>query len=162
MQAFKTPSFFTRATWALGLLAASAAVLAEPPAVTDLWVRGTVAQQKATGAFMQLRSAQGSRLVSVATPLAGMAEVHEMKMVGDVMKMGEVAGGLELPAGKAVKLQPGGFHVMLMDLKQPLKAGDQVPLTLTFKNADGKTEQLTVQAPVRALGASAPGPALEH
>ncbi|EHR70839.1 hypothetical protein BurJ1DRAFT_1993 [Burkholderiales bacterium JOSHI_001] len=119
--------------------------------VAEPWVRGTVAQQKATGAFMQITSAQGGKLVSVASPAAGVVEVHEMAMDGNMMKMRAVPH-LNLPAGQVVELKPGGYHVMLMDLKQPLKPGDSVLLTLTVENKDGKKEAISVQAPVKPLG----------
>jgi periplasmic copper chaperone A len=119
--------------------------------VKDPWVRGTVAQQKVTGAFMQITSVQGGKLLSVSTPVAGMVEIHEMKMEGTLMKMAAV-DKVELPAGKTVELKAGSFHVMLMDLKQPLKAGDTVPLTLVVEGKDGKKETLEVNAPVKALG----------
>ena len=120
--------------------------------VKEPWVRGTVAQQKSTGAFMQLTSAQGGKLVSAQSPVAGVVEIHEMSMEGNVMKMRAVPG-LELPAGKAVDFKPGGYHVMLMDLKQQVKEGDSVALTLVIEGKDGKRETLQVKAPVRALGA---------
>ncbi|HEU5296914.1 MAG TPA: copper chaperone PCu(A)C [Burkholderiaceae bacterium] len=122
--------------------------------VKDAWVRGTVAQQKASGAFMQITSAQGGKLVSVSSPVAGVAEVHEMSMEGTTMRMRAI-GALDLPAGKAVDLNPGGYHVMLMDLKQTLNGGDTVPLTLVVESKDGKRETLEVKAPVRALGTDA-------
>ncbi|TDM08323.1 MAG: hypothetical protein C4K60_02300 [Ideonella sp. MAG2] len=136
-------------------LASLAATLAASPAwaqttVKDAWVRGTVAQQKATGAFMTLTNAQGGKLLSAASPVAGVVEVHEMKMEGNVMKMAAIPS-LELPAGKPVELKPGGYHVMLMDLKQPLKDGDTVPLTLTIEGKDGKKETVEVKAPIKAL-----------
>ena len=115
------------------------------------WVRGTVAQQKATGAFMQIRSVQGGRLLSVSSPLAEVAEIHEMKMSGDVMKMAPVAG-LDLPAGRAVELKPGGYHLMLMGLKQTLNDGDSVPMSLVVQSADGKKETVDLKLPVRGLG----------
>jgi copper(I)-binding protein len=121
--------------------------------VKDAWVRGTVAEQKATGAFMQLNSAKGGKLVSASSPAAGVVEIHEMKMEGSTMRMGAIAG-LDLPAGKAVELKPGGYHVMLMDLKAPLTAGQTVDLTLVVEAKDGKKETLLVKAPVRALGAA--------
>lgn len=141
---------------ALALLA-SAGAFAQT-SVKDAWVRGTVEPQKATGAFMQITSTQGGRLVGVQSPLAGVAEVHEMAMEGNVMKMRAVPG-LELPAGKAVELKPGGYHVMLMDLKQPLKVGETVPLTLTVEGKDGKREALELKVPVKAAGAA---PAAQH
>ena len=120
--------------------------------VKQPWVRGTVAQQKATGAFMQITSAAGARLVSVSTPAAAVVEIHEMKMDGSTMQMRALPAGLDLPAGKAVDLKPGGYHVMLMDLKAPLKAGDTVALTLVVEARDGQKETLHVTAPVKALG----------
>ena len=86
----------------------------------------------------------------MASPLAGVVEIHEMAMDGNVMKMRAVAV-LELPAGKTVELKPGGYHVMLMDLKQPLKAGETVPLTLVVEGAGGKRETVEISAPVKAL-----------
>jgi hypothetical protein len=123
--------------------------------VKDPWVRGTVPQQKATGLFAQITSTSGGRLVSASSPLAQVAEIHEMAMEGDVMKMRAVAG-LELPAGQAVALEPGGYHLMLIDLKRALKAGDRVPVTLVIEGRDGKRESVAFTAPVRALGAEQP------
>ncbi|MEY4266598.1 MAG: hypothetical protein RIS90_1133, partial [Pseudomonadota bacterium] len=88
--------------------------------VKDAWVRTSVPGQKATGAFMKLTAKDGAKLVAASSPVAGVTEVHEMKMEGDIMKMKAVAGGLDLPAGKTVELKPGGYHVMLMDLKAAL------------------------------------------
>jgi copper(I)-binding protein len=118
--------------------------------VKDAWVRGTVAQQKSSGAFMHITSAKGGKLLEVSSPVAGVAEIHEMSMQGDMMRMRAVPA-LDLPAGKAVELKPGGFHLMLMDLKQQLKPGDNVPLTLVVEGKDGKRETLQIKAPVRAL-----------
>ena len=122
--------------------------------VQGAWVRATVAQQKATGAFMQLQSAQDARLVSVQSSVAGVVEVHEMAMEGGVMKMRAVPG-LSLPAGKAVELKPGGYHVMLMDLKDPVKDGDTVPMTLVVEDKGGKRQSLDLKVPVRKAAAPA-------
>jgi len=116
--------------------------------VKDAWARATVPGQKATGAFMKLTAKDGAKLVSASSPVAGVAEVHEMKMDGDVMQMRAVAGGLDLPAGKAVELKPGGYHVMLMDLKAPLQKDSTIPLTLVFKDAKGVQSRLEVKIPV--------------
>ena len=124
--------------------------------VKEPWVRGTVAQQKSSGAFFQITSTQGGKLLSAASPVAGVVEIHEMKMEGEVMKMGAVPS-VELPAGKTVALKPGGYHVMLMDLKQQLKPGDTVPLTLVVEGKDGKKDTLEIKAPVKALNAAAGG-----
>lgn len=145
----------SRTILAATVLALSSLAVQAQTQVQDAWVRGTVPAQKATGAFMRLTATQASRLVSVASPVAGVAEVHEMRMEGSVMKMAALGNGLELPAGKPVELKPGGYHVMLMDLKQPLSAGDLVPLTLTLQGADGKKEVLELKVPVRALNAPA-------
>jgi copper(I)-binding protein len=118
--------------------------------VKDPWVRGTVAGQKATGMFAQITSASGGKLVSASSPAAGVVEIHEMVMDGNTMKMRAVAG-LDLPAGKTVDLKPGGYHVMLMDLKKELKAGESVPVTLVIEGADKKRESVEVKAPVKAL-----------
>ena len=125
------------------------------PAVSikDAWVRTAVPGQKATGAFMKITAKEGTRLVGASTPAAGVAEVHEMKMDGDVMKMRAVAS-LELPAGKTVELKPGGYHVMLMDLKAALPKDSIVPLTLLFKNAKGVESRMELKLPVAAM---APG-----
>ncbi len=119
------------------------------------WVRGTVAGQTATGAFMEITSKSGASLVGAASPVAGVTEVHEMKMDGGVMKMRAVAR-LDLPAGKPVILGPGGYHVMLMNLKQTIKTGDSVPLTLQFEGKDRKVEMLEVVAEVRDMTSKAP------
>jgi copper(I)-binding protein len=120
--------------------------------VKDPWVRGTVAQQKATGLFAQITSSGGGKLVAASSPVAGVVEIHEMKMDGDTMRMRAVAA-LDLPAGKPVDLKPGGYHVMLMDLKQQLKPGETVAVTLVVEGAGGKRETVEVKAPVRALAA---------
>lgn len=118
--------------------------------VNDAWVRGTVAGQSATGAFMQLASAADTTLVAVTSPVARVVEIHSMAHEGGVMKMRAIAV-LPVPAGKPVNLAPGGYHVMLMDLVQPLKEGEKVPLTLTFADKSGKKTTQNVTATVRAL-----------
>src|SRR5574340_1047023 len=120
--------------------------------IKDPWVRSTVAEQKSSAAFMQITSATGGRLVSAASPVAGVVEIHEMAMEGTTMKMRPVTG-IDLPAGKPVALTAGGYHVMLMDLKQPLKAGDTVELSLVVEDKGGKRETIAVKAPIRAMGA---------
>ena len=119
--------------------------------VSDAWVRGTVPGQKVTGAFMRLTASTDVTLVAAASPAAKIVEVHEMKQEGGVMKMAAVPR-LPLVAGKAFLLQPGGYHVMLMDLAQPLKDGDTVPITLTFEDKGGARQTVEVKAVVRPLG----------
>ncbi len=140
---------------ALALMWAAGAAHAQVT-VGDPWVQATVAQQKATGMFAQVTSAQGGKLVAASSPVAAVVEIHEMAMENNVMKMRAVPG-LELPAGKAVDLKPGGYHVMLMGLKQQVKEGEVVPVTLVVEGKDGKRESVEVKAPVRALAAQAAG-----
>lgn len=125
--------------------------------VFDAWVRGTVEGQRATGAFMTLTSSADTALVGAASPVAKIVEIHEMAMDGGMMKMRAVPR-LDLPRGKPVALRPGAYHVMLMALQQPLKEGDDVPITLTFEGRDGRKQTLAISAKVRALTASPSGP----
>lgn len=118
--------------------------------VKDAWVRSTVPGQMGTGAFMKITAKAGTQLVGVSSPVAGVAEVHEMKMENDVMKM-RALPSLDLPAGKAVELKPGGYHVMLMDLKQPLLKDTKVPMTLVFKDAKGVQSKVELSLPVSAV-----------
>ena len=149
MKRFKLSMFLSLT---LATFAASAQVTVSEP-----WVRATVPQQKATGAFMKLQSAQDAKLISAKSPAAGIVEVHEMAMDGGVMKMRAIEG-LALPMGTAVELKPGGYHVMLMDLKSQVKEGDAVPLTLTFETKDGKRQTLEVKATARTMKAPAQSP----
>jgi copper(I)-binding protein len=130
---------------------AAAPVQAQPVAVKDAWVRAPAPGQKVAAAYMELESRGNSMvLVGVASPIAGRAELHSTTVEGGVMRM-RPAGNIELPAGKAVKLAPGGLHVMLMDLKRPLKPGEKVPLALTVQRADLNSRSVfAVQAEVRA------------
>ena len=138
------------------LLLATAGTALAQVTVVDPWVRATVAAQKASGAFMTLTAARDARLVEAKSPVAGVVEIHEMAMEQNVMRMRAVPG-LDLPAGKAVELKPGGYHVMLMELKGPLKAGDTVPITLVFEGPDKSRQTVEVKAPVRPLaGGQAP------
>lgn len=124
--------------------------------VQDPWVRGMVETQKATGAFMRLASPNAARLVGASSPVAGVVEIHQTTMEGGVMRMRPVQA-IELPAGKAVELKPGGYHIMLMNLKAPLKKGESVPIKLKFQGKDGKPQELEVKAEVRDLTASGGG-----
>jgi periplasmic copper chaperone A len=127
-------------------------VHAQEVTIKEPWVRGTVRGQKATGAFMQLTATEAASLVAVESPVAGSVQIHEMKMENDVMKMRAIPK-LDLPAGKAVELKPGGYHMMLMDLKQPLKKGEAVPISLRFEAKDKTFKTIEIKAQVRELGA---------
>ena len=115
--------------------------------VEGAWARASVQGQTGTGAFMRITAQDGARLVRAESPAAGVTEVHEMKMEGDVMKM-RAMPALELPAGKTVELKPGGYHVMLLDLKAPLAKDTAVPLTLVFQDAKGAESKLNLSVPV--------------
>jgi copper(I)-binding protein len=114
------------------------------------WLRATPTGAKVAGGYMKL-SNSGSvadRLVGGSSAVAGSFEVHEMRMDGSVMMMRELPNGLEVPPGQSVELKPGSYHIMLTDLKQPLKEGDRIKGTLQFEKA-GKVE---VEYTVRGMG----------
>ncbi|HUH60644.1 MAG TPA: copper chaperone PCu(A)C [Candidimonas sp.] len=119
-------------------------------AIEDPWVRATVAQQQATGAFMRLTAEKDARLVRAESDAANIVEIHEMAVQDDVMKMRQVSG-IALPSGRAVELKPGGYHIMLIELRRQVKEGDVVPMTLVFEDATGKQESLRIDAPVKPL-----------
>ena len=152
MTLFKSTSLVLIATFASLAYAQTPSANVE---VKDAWVRSTVPGQKGTGAFMKITAKDGAKLVGVSSPVAGVGEVHEMKMEGDVMKM-RALPLLDLPAGKAVELKPGGYHVMLMDLKQALVKDSKVPLTLVFKDAKGAESKMELSLPVSNVAPSAP------
>src|SRR5690606_6401090 len=131
-------------------LSLAGAVAHAEVAVTDAWARATVPHQKAGGAFMTLTASTDTRLVAASSPAAAVAEIHEMKMEGNVMRMNEIEA-LELPAGQAVELRPGGYHLMLMQLAKPLEAGSTIPLSLTFEDADGKRSTMDLEVAVKPL-----------
>ena len=131
-------------------------------AVKDPWVRATVPSQKATGAFMQLTATENSRLVEAQSPVAGVVEIHEMTMEKDVMKMRALPNGIDLPAGKGVELKPGGYHVMLMDLKRQMKEGDTVPMTLVVEGKDKKRTSMEIKVPVKPLANSGGMGGMDH
>ncbi|VXB01265.1 copper chaperone PCu(A)C [Massilia sp. 9I] len=131
----------------------SASVFAQV-SVSDPWIRATVPAQKVTGAFMRVQSATPARLLGVQTEVAGRAELHEMAMEGQTMRMRGVES-IELPAGKPVNLASGGYHVMLMDLKRQVKEGENVDLTLQVQDAAGKRQDVKLSVPVKPLTYSA-------
>src|SRR5882762_819400 len=124
----------TRAFLGLALLAAAAAAHGQVEA-RAAWVRGTVSGQTTAGAYMELTSDRRASLLGAESPAAGSADIHEMRMEGNVMRMRAVPR-LELPPGKTVELRPGGHHMMLVDLKRPLKKGDLVPIRLKVELSD--------------------------
>ena len=99
---------------------------------------------------MQIKAARDARLIEVHSPVAKVAEVHEMVTVDNVMRMRPL-NALDLPAGKTVELKPGGYHVMLMGLKEQIKDTDTVTLTLTIEDHDKKRETIELRVPARPL-----------
>lgn len=158
-QGLKLPAPLLEVTASTASPQGPSAAAGSPVQVSGAWVRATVPGQQGSGAFMKLTAPNATRLVGVSTPAAGIAEVHEMKMEGDIMKMRPVAA-LDLPAGKTVELKSGGYHVMLMDLKQPLLKDSMLPMTLRFKDAKGVESKLDVSVPV-SLVAPSGGPGLK-
>jgi len=144
-----------RRALACALIAGFAAPAWAQVTVDNVWVRGTVPSQKVTGGFLTIRSTHGGALVGADSPVSAHVEVHEMRMEGEVARMRRIER-LPLPAGEPLELRPGGYHLMLMDLKQPLKAGDKVPLRLEIDAGDGKVQTIEVEAVVRGLGTDAP------
>jgi hypothetical protein len=133
---------------ALGLLGLGPAAWAGVQ-VSGAWARATLPGQKVAGVYMQLRSDAQARLVGARSPASSEAEIHLMNNEGGVMKMRRV-DSLDLPAGKTVSLEPGGHHLMLLDINRPLKAGEHVAVTLVIE-AGGKRFELPVEAQVRPL-----------
>ena len=121
------------------------------------YARATPPGARAGGAFFTVenRGAQDDRLIAVASPAAAAAELHTMAMDGTVMRMRAVRA-VDIPAGAKVALQPGGFHVMLLDLKQPLAAGERIALTLTFERAGTIDVIVNVESMVPAADAAHP------
>jgi copper(I)-binding protein len=154
--------YFPRLIALTASLVIASHVAAQTVTISNAWVRATVQGQKATGAFMTVTSKENAKLLSASTPVAGIVEIHEMKMDKDVMKMAALPNGLDLPAGKPVDLKPGGYHIMLMDLKLPLNKDVGVPLTLTFQDSNGKKSQQVVQVPVSLQPPMGPSSGTHH
>ena len=148
----------------LSVTAASAAdVKAGDLVVSQAWSRATPGGAKVAGGFLTITNngKADDRLVAITADVAGRTEVHEMSMDNGVMKMRPVEGGLAVPAGKTVTLAPGGYHLMLEELKSPLKQGEHVPVTLQFEKAGKVQVTLDVQG-VGAKGPSDSGGAMDH
>ncbi len=138
---------------ALSLMVCSAAWSADLFKVTNPWVRATVPGQTVAGAYMDIAAQAPGVLVGVESPVAGKVELHTMSMDGGVMKMRQVIR-ITLPASQTVNLKPGGYHVMLLDLKRQLKAGERVPLALTIRTRQGVKSTLNVDAEVKSVSSA--------
>lgn len=119
--------------------------------VSKAWVRAAVSGQQVSGAYMDLRVKRAAKLVKIESAVADAVEIHRMTMNDGVMEMRELET-IDLPANQTVRLHPGDYHLMLIDLKKPLKPGERVPLKLTLLNANGRSEVVSILVPVaRAL-----------
>ena len=122
--------------------------------LTDVWARETVASASNSAAYLEIHNHSGSddRLIGGSTPVADVVEVHDHRMDDGVMRMMHLSDGLEVPAGETVVLQPQGYHLMIIGLDEQLRAGETVPLALTFENAG----EISVTAEIRPLRESNP------
>ena len=136
------------------LLAGAAAAQPAAVAVTDAWSRASTPSAQTGAIYVTVTASQPDRLIGASTPAAAEADIHQSRMRAGVMEMRPVPDGLPVTPGVPIHMAPGGYHIMLTGLKQPLKQGDHVPLTLTFQHAGA----VTVQAVVAGPGASAPPP----
>jgi len=131
------------------------AAAAETPAllvVRDAWVRATVEGQTGSGAFMHLTSREDARLTGASSPAAQRVEIHEMRLLNDMMTMRRIES-LALPAGTTVALDHE-FHIMLIGLRRQLQPGQNVMLTLQVLDSHGVRHAVDIVAPVRALNAT--------
>ena len=126
--------------------------------ITGAFSRATLPNAPVGAGYLTItnKGTSDDRLVSASSPVAGMTQIHQMKLEGDVMKMGELPEGLVIPAGQSVTLAPGGLHIMFMQLTQQLAEGSTVPLTLTFESAG------TVEVELMVGAINADEPACEH
>jgi hypothetical protein len=123
--------------------------------ISQAWSRATPGGAKVAGGYLtiQNKGATADRLIGGSAEIAGKFEIHEMAVENGVMKMRALDNGLTIDPGKTVKFAPGGYHLMLQDLKGALKQGDKVPVTLQFEKAGKVNLSLDVQG----VGAQAPG-----
>lgn len=136
--------------WMLALVLSFACLPARAAIeVSDAWARATAPGQEVGAAYMNLKSDRKATLTGASSPIAGSVEIHEMSMNNGVMKM-RMLETMPLPAGKVIKLAPGGFHLMLFDLKKPLAAGETIEIELSLKVAKGKASTQKVSLPVKA------------
>ncbi len=138
----------------------AAAPVAAQVSASDAWVRATVPEQKISGAYMTLTAARDARLVGASSPVAGAVEIHQTSMENNTARMRRAAA-IDLPAGKSVQLKPGGYHIMLLNLKRQLKEGDSVAIKLVIEDKSGKPSRVGLKALVRPIGADS-GPEHAH
>ena len=130
--------------------ALSAQAANAPVTVQGAWARPIVPGQQSSGAYMTITAREPLTLLGGESPAAGIVEIHQMKMEGEIMKM-RAAGDIPLAPGKPLQLGPGGYHFMLMDLQDPFKPGTQIPFTLRFRDGKGKVSTLQLRVPVQMV-----------
>ena len=152
MKQTSQPPSVLRSTLAIVLTVMSSASSAQAnvkvdplPIVSDAWVKSTVPGGNVSAAYLRIHSRTSLRLVKVASPVAGIIEIHDMKMNDGVMEM-KALDAIDVPAGKSVELKPGGMHIMLMKVEKPINKGDKVPLVLTFEGAGKNPLVVTLEA----------------
>lgn len=141
-------SFFKAFSAVMILFLISPFVCAQSVSVSNAWARASVKGQNATGVFMSLKASSSTRLVAINTSVAKVSEIHQMSVENNIMKMSALPNGLELGAGRVVELKPGGYHIMLLDLKKTLEKDSKIDLQLTFQDATGKKTQMQMTVPV--------------
>lgn len=159
----KTMMRFERVSWVLCMLVAATVTGAAPAqnvVVANAWARASVPGQRTAGVYLELKSDVNAAVVAVSSAAAERAELHSMTVENGVMRMRPLAR-IELPAGQTVKLAPGGLHVMLIDLKSPLKPGGKVRLELSVQSA-GSSRPLPVEAEVRDASTTSSSPRASH
>ncbi len=129
---------------AMGMACFSMAAHAELK-VADAWVKPTVPGQPVGAAYMKLTSDKNVEIVDLSSPVAGKTELHSMSMTGNIMRMKRV-NRLQLKAGKAVELKPGGYHIMLMELKHQIKEGETVPISVVTQDERGNKATISIKA----------------
>ena len=144
---------------ALGMLACQVS-WANSVSVNKAWVRPTVPGQSVAGAYFDITSKVPARLVAAKSPISPDVQIHWMQMDGEVMRMREVSA-IELPKNKTVSLKPGGYHLMLMQLKKPIQAGETVPLTLVI-DTRGKRQTVKINALAQSQGTEGSHDAHDH
>ena len=125
---------------------------AEAPQISDVWIKATIPGSNVSAAYLRIKSAKTVKLVKAETAVANIAELHSMNMKDGVMEM-KAESSFNVSAGKTIELKPGGMHIMLMQVAKPIKAGDKVPLTLTFDTDGGNSLVMNVEAIARAQSA---------
>ena len=138
-------------------------VIAQPAnvAVTEVWARATPGPAGTGAVYATVTASQPDRLTGATTPVAAMAELHQSSVANDMAQMRPVAGGLPVTPGTPVRLSPGGYHIMLMQLKHPLQQGEHFPITFTFQHAAPVTTEVTVTSPGGTAPNMASGPGMK-